>query len=67
MKAMQEAWNAVQKEHPGLPLAIFSVDEGQHAAPYCLAGWQRACSRLWLSWQGCLLAESALMLIESAS
>lgn len=32
---MQEAWNAVQKEHPGLPLAIFSVDEGQYAAAYC--------------------------------
>lgn len=32
---MQEAWNAVQKEHPGLPLAIFSVDQGQYAAACC--------------------------------
>eukprot|EP00891_Asterochloris_glomerata_P009564 jgi/Astpho2/9564/fgenesh1_pm.00146_%23_11_t len=32
VKAMQEAWNAVQKEHPGLPLAIFSVDQGKGKA-----------------------------------
>lgn len=27
-KALSEAWNAIQKQHPSLPVIMFSLDQG---------------------------------------
>ena len=29
-KAMQQAWNVIQKKHPGMAAAMFAADKGEH-------------------------------------
>lgn len=30
-KALLEAWNAIQKQHPALPVIMFSLDQGNNS------------------------------------
>lgn len=34
-KALLEAWNAIQKQHPTLPVIMFSLDQGMLASARC--------------------------------
>ena len=33
-KALLEAWNAIQKQHPSLPVIMFSLDQGALPVPH---------------------------------